>query len=118
MVRLKPSIFLFSFSLVFLSVQAKDEPQALYILPVGGQQGSTVKVTIDGQTLADTYAVWTDCEELQASVKQVAETTDKIWEGHYLPEKQLTHQVTVQVRNAFADLTWALLTSREFAYNH
>ena len=81
--------FLLSVSLVFLRAQEKEEPlptepQALYIFPVGGQQGSTVEVTIDGQTLADTYAVWTDCQALQASVKQVVETDREIWEGNYL----------------------------------
>ena len=82
--------FLFSVSLVFLRAQEKEEPlptepQALYIFPVGGQQGSTVEVIIDGQTLADSYAVWTDCPALQASVKQVVETDREIWEVNYLP---------------------------------
>ena len=106
MARLKYVIlgaFLFSVSLVFLTAQEKEEPlptepQALYIFPVGGQQGSTVEVTIDGQTLADTYAVWTDCEELQASVKQIVETDRQIWEKDYFPKKQLTHEVTLKVR--------------------
>ena len=106
MARLKYVIlgaFIFSVSLVFLTAQEKEEPlptepQALYIFPVGGQQGSSVEVRIDGQTLGGTYAVWTDCEALQASVKQVVETDREIWEGNYLPKKQLTHQVTLEVR--------------------
>ena len=106
MARLKYVIlgaFLFSVSLVFLTAQEKEEPlptepQALYIFPVGGQQGSSVEVRIDGQTLGGTYAVWTDCEALQASVKQVVETDREIWEGNYLPKKQLTHQVTLEVK--------------------
>ena len=106
MARLKHVIlgaFLFSVSLIFLTAQEKEEPlptapQALYIFPVGGQQGSTVEVRIDGQTLGGTYAVWTDCEALQASVKQVVETDHEIWEGNYLSKKQLTHQVTLEVR--------------------
>ena len=93
---------LFSASLVFSTAEEKidlpTEPQALYSFPVGGHRGSTVEVTIDGQTLADTYAVWTDCEALQASVKQVVATDRKIWEMNYLPEQQLTHEVTVQVK--------------------
>ena len=47
------------------------EPIAYYISPVGNRQGSTVEVRIDGKALADTYAVWTDCEALQASVQEV-----------------------------------------------
>ena len=73
------------------------EPIAYYISPVGSRQGSTVEVRIDGKALADTYAVWTDCEALQASVQEVVEVDRKITEGEYLPKKELTHEVTVQV---------------------
>ena len=95
--------FLWGLSLVFLTAQEKveppsAEPQALYIFPVGGQRGSTVEVTIDGQTLADTYAVWTDCDELQASVMRIVEIDRQIWEKDYAPKKQLTHEVTLKVK--------------------
>ncbi len=94
---------LWGLSLVFLTAQEKvepppTEPQALYIFPVGGQRGSTVEVTIDGQTLADTYAVWTDCDELQASVMRIVEIDRQIWEKDYAPKVQLTHEVTVKVK--------------------
>ena len=73
------------------------EPKPYYIVPVGSRQGSTVEVRIEGQALADTYAVWTDCEALQASVQEVVEVDREITEGEYLPKKELTHEVTVQV---------------------
>ena len=95
--------FLWGLTLVFLTAQEKvepspTEPQAVYIFPVGGQQGSTVEVTIDGQTLADTYAVWTDCDELQASVMRIVEIDRQIWEKDYAPKVQLTQEVTLKVK--------------------
>ncbi len=103
MVWLKPVIFLFCISLSYLTVQARAEstaaePRAQYIFPVGGQQGSTLEVRIEGEALADSYAVWTDCPALQVRVKQVTAISGEIWEGHYLPEKRLTHAVVLQVK--------------------
>ena len=54
MVWLKPVIFLFCISLSYLTVQARAEstaaePRAQYIFPVGGQQGSTLEVRIEGE---------------------------------------------------------------------
>ena len=94
-------VLLFSVSLICLTAKEKEEPlptqpEALHIFPVGGQQGSTVEVTIDGQTLAGTYSVWTDCGALRASVKQVVETDAEIQERSD-PKERLTHQVTLEV---------------------
>ena len=93
----------FCATVVVLLAEKKEEPlptepQALYIFPVSGQQGSTIEVTIEGQTLADTYAVWTDCQALEASVKRVVETDRKVWQANYLPENQLTHEVTLRLK--------------------
>lgn len=74
------------------------EPQALYIFPAGGQRGSTVAIQIDGQTLGDTYAVWTDCQQLHASVKKVVEIDREVWIAPYVPQKRLTHEVTLEVK--------------------
>ena len=92
---------LFGVSPAFPAAQDSEppptDPRAFYIFPLGGRQGETVEVRIDGQALAGTYAVWADCPALEASVEQVLEVDRQIWEGHYLPEKRLTHQITVQV---------------------
>ena len=74
------------------------QPEALYIFPAAGHQGSTVEVRIDGQTLAGAYAVWTDCEDLQARVKQVVEVDGGSEEGSDPAEKRLTQQVTLEIK--------------------
>ena len=77
-----------------------SEPEALFIFPVGGQRSSTLEVRVEGQTLQGTYAVWTDCREIQASVKQIVETTTPIGQENDLPEDRtrLSHRVTLKVR--------------------
>ncbi len=100
--HLAVGLLLCGLSLVFLTAQDDAEPlptapEALYMFPVAGQQGSTVEVTIDGQTLEGAYGVWTDCRELQASVKQVIEVDRQVRQGDYLKDKLVTHQVTLKV---------------------
>ena len=73
------------------------EPQALYIFPAGGQRGSTVEVRIDGQTLAGTYGVWTDCPSLRARVKGVVASGHVIARDDGVPEARWTHRVTVEL---------------------
>ena len=73
------------------------EPQAMYIFPAGGQRGSTVEVRIDGQTLAGTYGVWTDCQSLRARVTGVIASRHAIAKEDEVPKEQWTHRVTVEL---------------------
>ena len=65
-------IFLFC-PLPLLVAQETKEPKLVSLFPLGGRVGSCFETEIRGEHLGGTYAIWFDCETLQATIEMVEE---------------------------------------------
>lgn len=77
---LRPTVFLFVFLLSGPSRQTafsqrptpeSTEPEVLSIFPLAGQRGQSWQAEVRGRGLDGAHAVWSDCRELQVSVRRV-----------------------------------------------
>ena len=62
--------------------QAASEPEAFYVFPIGGQQGTALEAEIRGRGLGRAYAVWFEGEGLEARIKRI-EAIELDEEGDY-----------------------------------
>jgi len=80
---------------------SQTEPEVFSIFPLAGQQGRTWAAEIRGRGLAGAYAVWSDCEALQATIKSI-ETIDSDSNKSISPQdkKPALQRVVLEMRLA------------------
>ena len=97
------------------------EPELDFAFPLGGRQGSSFAVTVEGKELGGTYAAWFDCGDVHATIRRVEALGGSVGsrseEGDYLDQKDgPTHRVVLDVEvDANADVGlhgFRLVTSR------
>ncbi len=81
------------------------DPQLVAASPLGGQRGSKFEVSLQGRDLDGVYAVWFECDDLEASIEKVERSelpaddggSKKDRYGKVTNENQREHRVLLRV---------------------
>ena len=74
--------------------QSKQEPEAMWLFPLGGQRGTALEVEIRGKGLQSAYAVVAEEEGIRTEFRAVEEIVEESEEG---PEKKKEPEYRVRV---------------------